>query len=212
MKTIAKVALLSVLLLSCNRSKPAADPRAELQGALNGADVSGYTFQLTEDAERITSTFTNPALREQLKLDKRNPHAVLRYTRVVEKKSGTARTYRTEIAPSGGTIALRVTDMATNQVLLDKTATEAPRLGATCNVSSQLFPNVQACLNEFNCSCRPALLCEANRTCETQFVIIKCCKPNDNVCLDIHIAVAPTSIRCQIQGFIPDSEGFVLSQ
>jgi hypothetical protein len=202
--------LLLLLILSC-KTKPAADPREDLQNALKGADVNGYTFQLTEDESRSTATFTNPALREPLKLDKKNPQAILRYTRVVDKKSGTARTYRTEIAPSGTTIALRVTDMASNEVILNKTPTEAPRLGATCNVSSQIFPSIPACLSEFNCSCRPALQCEANRTCETQFVFIKCCRP-DNQCVDIHLFVAPNSIKCQITGFLPDSEGLLLSQ
>jgi hypothetical protein len=194
MTAVRKFCVLCLLVASCKSREP--DAREDLRRALNGADVSGYTFTLTEDDIQSTAAFTNLASR-----------TVLRYTRVQDKKSGAAKTYRTELARR----SIRVTDMATKAVVLEKAFTPLPQLGAICTVGEQTYPSRQACEADFDCSCRPALECEANRTCQDLFVEHDCCITGQKDCVSTFQIIRPTSRRCQLVGFLPEGGG-VLAQ
>ncbi|HEX3128151.1 MAG TPA: hypothetical protein VH394_12545 [Thermoanaerobaculia bacterium] len=201
------LAVLSLgLLVSCNKPPaPAPDPRAELVGSLNGADVQGFLFSLNEEENRTTSSLTNKAVNDLIRLDPKTDTSLpLRYTRVQE--NGTASTSRTEVVKKGGSLALVVSDVATGKVIDQR---ELPTPGPTCAPAGQ-FDSLQACIQKFNCDSRGTLLCEANRTCKAQFAALTCCLKNGTI-FSVHLVVNPDSLRCQL-GVFPDLEGLVLSQ
>lgn len=66
--TLAVLAL--GLLVSCNKPPaPAPDPKAELVASLKGADVQGFLFALNEEENRTTSSLTNKAVNDLIRLD-----------------------------------------------------------------------------------------------------------------------------------------------
>jgi hypothetical protein len=205
--------LLLLLVASCTARQT--DPREELRRSLKGSDVNGYVFTFSEDDAGSTAAFTNPGWRNGLALDKANPHAVLRYTRVRDKKRGTTTTYRAEAVPSGQGVAVRVTDLDRNIILSEKAFVPVARFGSVCTEEQQTYPSLDACLADFNCACRAGLQCEANRRCETIFADIECCvigSTGTRQCRHPLMIITPNAPRCEVVGFLPDEGSLVLSR
>ena len=200
---IQPIALLSfVLLCSCEKTAPS-DPRGELLGSLKGANVEGYLFELKEDEARTTSSLTNPAVRELVQLGQGDSETVVGYTRVEDNRTNAATTYRSEVVKKGESLALEVTDLATDRIVDQGTF---PVPGPACEPQ---FETLAACVEQFNCDHKGALLCEANRTCKPQFAALTCCLTNGQI-FSVHLVIPPTSRRCLI--VVPDLEGFVLTR
>ena len=200
--TLAIAALL-MLLSSCKARQ--SDPRAELEGAIKGANVAGFVYSFTEDDNTATAAFTNPAFRTGLQVDKQNPHADIRYTRIRDKKSGATKTYRAEAVPSGRTPAIRVTDLDTNRVIANDPFVPA----ASCNVDNKTYPSIQACEADFFCSCLPALQCQANATCQDIRDGFDCRIAGQPTGVSVDILVRPNSLRCQVVGYLPENGGLL---
>jgi hypothetical protein len=199
-----------ILLNSCKPEGPAPpsakpDAKEELQRALKGANVNGFTFETREDDAQAVASFTNIAVRKLINLDKTTPSVVLRYTSVKDKARNATKVYKTEAAMAGKTLTITVSDFATGEVVSKDTSAEPPPPGDRGN-----FKTLQECIDDFFCKHRSELECEANRTCKTQFVGIICCLTNGQ-CVSVHFGIKPTSFRCQLQDLIPDFEGMVLS-
>lgn len=205
MISIRRFALLIALVLAGCKAQN--DPRAELERSIKGANVGGFVYSFTEDASTATAAFTNPAFRGGLKLDKQNPHADIRYTQIRDKKSGTTTTYRAEAVPSGRTIAIRVTDLATNRVVANDPFVPA----ASCNVDEKTYPSIQACEADFFCSCFPALQCQANATCQDLRAGFDCRITGQPIGVSVDILVRPNNIRCQLVGYLPEN-GAIFTQ
>lgn len=198
------VVLLSLgLLCSCKLMRT--DPREDLIRSLRGANVEGFQFATKEDGAEEIASLTNSAVRNLIKLDDVETNLVLRYTRISDKATNTARTYKTEIAKEGTALTLLVTDIGTNEVVSRDTFPAA----ATKHANG--FDSLEDCLREFDCVNRGPLQCEANRTCKDQFAAITCCLKNGQ-CFSVHLIIRPTTLRCKLREVIPDLEGLVLSQ
>jgi hypothetical protein len=203
-KHIRPIALLSFVLLCCSCEKPApSDPRAELLGSLKGANVEGYLFAFEEDKAGTKSSLTNPAVRDLVQLGQGDSETVLGYTRVEDNRTNAATTYRSEVVKKGESLALEITDLATDRVVDQGTF---PVPDPSCEPQ---FETLAACVAQFNCDHKGALLCEANRTCKPQFAALTCCLTNGQI-FSVHLVIPPTSRRCQI--VVPDLEGFVLTR
>jgi hypothetical protein len=85
-----------------------------------------------------------------------------------------------------------------------------PTPGPACGPPGP-FDSVAACLQDFDCTRRGAIQCEANRTCEAQVAALTCCLKNGTI-LSIHLLIKPTKIQCLLNDLTPDLEGLVLSQ
>lgn len=201
------VALLAlVALCSCRgvtAQEPAQDPRADLIDSLKGVDVEGYLFSLTESDAQTTASLTNRTANELVTLERGDTTLPLRYTRITETEAAT--TYRSELVKQGDSLTLAVTDLSTNKAIDEW---RLPTPGPGCEPK---FESLQACIADFNCNQKGALLCEANRTCDPQFVGLTCCL-TDGTAFSVHLVVNPDSPRCKFKDLIPDLEGLVLTQ
>ena len=198
------IGLLSVgLLSSCTPAKP--DPREELIRSLHGANVDGFHLSTREDDTENVAALTNKAVRSLIRLDDRGANLVLKYTRVTDKTTNTARTYKTEVEKKGTAVSLLVTDVATNEVV------SREGFPAPTTRHGNGFDSLEECLQDFNCEHRGKLQCEANRTCKDQFAALTCCL-NNGQCFSVHLVIRPTSLRCQLRAVMVDLEGLVLSQ
>lgn len=199
----------AVLLLGlvCACSEPAADPRTDLEASLEGADVEGYLFALSEDEARTTTSLTNPAVRDLVTLDREDADLPLRYTRIEDQGEEPPKTYRSAVVKDGPSLSLVVAEVGTDAVI---STTEFPSAGPACFDETE-FASLPACIARFNCLNKGALLCEANRTCEPQLAAVTCCLDNDQD-FSVHLIYPPTSIRCQLKDLVLDLEGLVLSQ
>jgi len=182
------------------------DPKSDLIASLKGANVGGYDFSLTEDEARTTATLTNKAVKDLITLAKDDAKVVLRYTKVQEKSTQATTTSKIEAVQANGSLALVTTDLATDRVL---DQVDLPPPSGICPPDGQFFESLEACVADFNCKHRGALLCEANRTCKPQFAGLICCLTNGQA-FSVHLVVPPTRLRCQIA--ILDFEGLVLSR
>ena len=198
------------LVSSCTTNPPPNNPpnnppdaREELARSLKGADVNGYLFATKEEDNQITTTLTNPTLRQPIKLDDSKP-LVIGYASVKDKKTNAVKILKGEIVKSGGTISIHVTDQVTNGLLVNEIF--QPR---NCPSGGPLFPDLNACFDDFDCKVRPNLLCEANKDCKTRFFDLACCTPNG----EFHalIIVRPTRLRCLV-AFPFDFDTLLLSQ
>ena len=198
------VALLSYgTFTSCQNPKP--DQRDELVRSLKGANTDNFHFASKEDDTQVTTSLTNNALRNLVTLDRATNNLVLRYTSVRDKRTNATKTYKTEIARAGNALTLVVTDIATNEVFSRDTFPSPQPHGG-----DQKFDSLEACLKDFDCKHKGALLCEANRTCKPQFAALTCCLTNGQ-CFSVHLVIKPTSLKCLLADVIPDLEGIVLS-
>jgi hypothetical protein len=197
-----------VVLCSCNTTTK--DPKQEFVHSLQGANVQGYLFSSKEDDDKLTVALTNGAVRKLMPLDKAAPNVVLQYTRIKDKRTDATRTYRTEIVGKDSAIVLQVTDLASSEVVSQETF-PAPLTGKKSPAVGETFDSLDACLKNFDCTQRPALQCQANSTCKVLRADVDCCL-NNGQCFNVLVAVSPTSLRCQIQGYIPNFEGLVFKQ
>jgi hypothetical protein len=203
----AAIAALSLALpSSCSKAPP--DPKEELTGALKGANVSGYVFALADTEDQRTSSLTNNALSTLITLGDEDAIVPLRYTRVVNKKDKTTNVYKTEVVKKGPALTLVVTDLA-GKVIDQRTI---PPAGPNCEPQGQ-FDSLNACIEEFDCTKKGGLQCQANRTCEPQFAALTCCLKNGSI-FSVHLVIPPTKFTraCLLKDVIPDLEGLVLSR
>jgi hypothetical protein len=215
------IALLSLSLVwSCQPAPPdsgnatpgstpgakTSDPREELVRSLKGANVDGFLFATEEQDNQVVTSLTNSAVRNLITLDKGATNLVLRYTSVKDKKANSTQTTKTEVVKTGNALALQVTDIATGQVV-SKDAFPPPGSHVP---TGPTFDTLEACIQDFNCTRRGALQCEADRTCKNQFAALTCCLKNGQ-CFSVHLIIRPTRLRCLVATF-PDLEGLVLSQ
>lgn len=196
------LALLSTgLLVSCKTAAP--DPRAELIGSLEGADVGGYLFSLDEERGRTTASLTNPAVHDLVRLGEGDPGLVLRYSRVEDEDGSTSDIFRSEILRREASLTLAVTDLATGEVVDEWLFPD----GLACK---QKFGSLDECIDAFECASKGSLLCQANRTCDPQRAGLICCL-DDGTAFSVHLVVAPTDWRCRFRSVMPDTE-MVMSQ
>ena len=204
------IVLLSLgLVCSCKTTKP--DPREDLLGSLKGANVEGYLFATEEDETQVTTSLTNSAVRNLIRLDSGTTNLLLRYASVKDKKTNTTKTYKSEVTKAGNVLTLQVTEIATG-VVVSKNTFPAPQPHNTGTTGpSPTFDTLEDCIKDFNCKFRGALQCEADRTCQDQFAALTCCLKNGQ-CFSVHLVIRPVSLRCRLTGFIPNLDGLVLTQ
>ena len=182
------MALLSLsFVFSCKTNPP--DAREELVRSLKGADVNGYLFATKEEEDRITTSLTNPALGNPVKLDSNNS-LVLGYASVKDKKTNATKTLKAEVVKIDNALKLHVTDIGTNQLVLDEVF--VPR---ACPAGEPVFGTLTECFNDFNCKVRPELQCEANRTCRNLLFGLDCCL-KDGTRIEALMIIRPTARRC----------------
>ena len=200
--------LAAVLLvgLACSGGQPRADPRGDLIASLKGAEVGGYRFALQEGEAQTTTSLTNQVVDQPVTLGKGDTDLVLGYTRIEDRKTRTARTFKSEVVKKASSLALLVTDLGTNQVVDQR---PLPIAGDACQ-SLPKFASLAACISQFDCASRPALQCEANRTCRTQFADVTCCLTNGTI-FSVDLFINPNTRRCAIIGPIPDVNGLAVS-
>jgi hypothetical protein len=203
---VAVVLVSLSLLWSCAKTT-VTDPKGELIGSLKGAEVEGYFFAMSEDDAQTTSSLTNNVLNDLVTFGKEDANLVLRYTRVKDKKTNAISTYRSEVIKKDTSLTLVVTDLATDKVVEEK---PFPAAGPACQPPGE-FDSLTACINEFNCTNKGPLLCEANRTCDPQLVALTCCLKNGQI-FSVHLIINPDSFRCRFRDLVPDLEGLVLSR
>jgi hypothetical protein len=211
-RTVFAVCLAIVLVslgLACSRSTTTPNPREELSRSLKGANVDGYIFATEEDDAQVTSSLTNSAVRNLIKLDSGTTNLALRYTSVKDKKANTTRTYKTEVTKAGNALTLQVTDIATGEVV-SKNTFPAPQPHNT-GAAPPTFDTLEDCIKDFNCKFRGALQCEADRTCRDQFAALTCCLKNGQ-CFSVHLIIKPIPFRCSLTGTTANLEGLVVSQ
>jgi hypothetical protein len=205
-RCVAIAALSLALATSCSKGPP--DPKDELTGELKGANVSGYAFALAETEDQKTSSLTNSAISKLVTLGNEDATVPLRYTRVENKKDKSTNVYKTEVLKKGDTLTFAVTDLAGK--VIDQRA--IPPAGPNCEPPGQ-FDSLAACIEEFDCTKKGALQCQANRTCEPQFAALTCCLKNGTA-FSVHLVIPPTKFTrvCLLKDLVPDTEGFVLSR
>jgi hypothetical protein len=206
--TSARNLLAAVLLVglvgSCR--PPQADPKGDLVASLKGADVGGYLFALQEGEAQTTTSLTNRIVNQPVTLGKADTDVVLGYTRTEDRKTRTAKTFKSEVIKKASSLALLVTELETNQVVDQR---PLPVAGSICD-SLQKFDSLAACISQFDCASRPAFQCKANQTCRTQFADVTCCLTNGSI-FSVDLFINPNTLRCSIRGPIPDVNGFALS-
>ena len=202
---VAVVLVFLSLLSSCAKTT-ISDPKGDLVSSLKGHEVEGYFFSLNEDDVQTTSSLTNNAVHDLITLGKGDASVALRYTRIKDKKTNAVNTYKAEVIKKDASLELVVTELGTNKVVEERAF---PAAGPTCQPPGQ-FDSITACINEFNCASKGPLLCEANRTCDTQFAALTCCLTNGQI-FSVHLIIRPDNFRCRFRDLIPDLEGMVLS-
>jgi hypothetical protein len=207
----SSAALLSLsLLFACKPAKTNA--REDLISSLKGANVEGFNFGTEENETQTISSLTNSAVRQLITLDGGKTSLVLRYTSVKDKNTNATKTSKAEIVKSGKELTLQVTDIANGEVMFKQTfpAPEAHR-PADATSGPPTFDTVEACLDDFNCTMRGPLQCEANRTCQNQWAALTCCLTNGQ-CISVHLIIWPTTFKCIVSPVVPNFEGVVFSQ
>jgi hypothetical protein len=207
----SSTALLSLgLLFACKPVKT--DPREDLISSLKGANVEGFNFSTEENETQAISSLTNSAVRQLVTLDGGTTSLVLRYTSVRDRKTNITKTSKTEVAKSGKELTLQVTDIASGEVIFKQIfPVPEPHQPTGATSGPPTFDTLEACINDFNCTRRGPLECEANRTCQDQYAALTCCLQNGQ-CFSVHLIIKPTTFKCKLPPVIPDFEGVVFSQ
>lgn len=185
-----------------------ADQKQELLHMLKGKNVKRYHFSLQEDANKIVASLTNSAVRKPIDLNRAGADLILSYTHVKGKKKRTTRTFKNEVKTDGSSVTIIVRDLVTKRVI-SKNSFPSPT--PHDHEGGTAFETLEQCIQDFRCKHGGELLCEANRTCKTQFAALTCCLNNGN-CFSVHLVFHPNSLRCQILSNVPPLEGLVLSQ
>lgn len=196
------VSLLAFPLAACKSTSGGGG----LRGSLPAGEAQGYSHSRIEKDNQSAESLTNPAVIDLTPQPKDATNVVIGYKQVVDGSAGTARTYKTEARRSGNDVTLVVTDLATNQAVLD-TRFPPPVLHPE---GGPVFDSLQACINDFLCKNGSALQCEANRTCRDQFWGLICCL-RSGTCVSVHGVVRPNTLRCQVIGPITDFEAVVFA-
>jgi len=190
---------LLALALICTSAVPAfADD--ELLRALGDAKPADYAFATSDDEEQATASLTYRGLRERVTMS--GTKLILKVARVTDKKSGVARIYRTEILRVKDAVTLRISDVDTGEVILDRLAPPPVHGGGG---------DFDECFRNFECNLRGPLQCEADRTCEPQVVAVTCCDDQGN-CISVHFIVRPQAVRCALRDLVPNLDNGVLVQ
>ena len=180
-------ALLSLsFVFSCKTNPP--DAREQLVRSLQGADVNGYLFATKEEEDRVTTSLTNPALANPVKLDSNNS-LVIGYASVKDKKANSTTTLKAEVVKIDNALRLHVTDIDGHKLVVDEIFT--PRV---CP-GEPVFGTLSECFDDFNCKVRPELQCEANRTCKSLLFDVDCCL-KDGTRIEALMIIRPTARRC----------------
>jgi hypothetical protein len=183
-----------------------ADQKQALLSMLKGRYVKGYHFSLQEDENKVVASLTNSAVRKPIDLNRAGADLTLGYTQVKDKKKRTTRTFKSEVKTDGSSVAIIVRDLATNRVI-SKNSFPSPT--PHDHPGDTGFETLEQCIQDFRCKHGGELLCEANRTCKTQYAALTCCLNNGN-CFSVHLVFLPNSLRCQILSNVPQLEGLVL--
>jgi hypothetical protein len=207
---LSTVLLSLSLLFACKPAKT--DAREDLISSLKGANVEGFNFGTEENETQTISSLTNSAVRQLVTLDGGTTNLVLRYTSVKDKKTNITRTSKAEIVKSGKELTLQVTDIANGEVIFkQRFPVPEPHQPSDATGGPPTFDTLEACINDFNCTRRGTLQCEANRTCQDQYAALTCCLKNGQ-CFSVHLIIRPTTLKCTLTSVIPNLEGFVFSQ
>lgn len=197
------ISLLALALASC-KSATGGDG---LRGSVPAEDVQGYSYSRIENDNQSAESLTNPAAIDPTPQPQGTTNVVIGYKQLVDKKAQTTTTYKSEARRSGNDVTLVVTDLATNQAVLD---TRFPPV-VPHPEGGPVFDSLQACISDFLCKNGSALQCEANRTCRDQFWGLICCL-RSGACVSVHGVVRPNTLRCQVIGPITDFEAVVFAQ
>jgi hypothetical protein len=202
---------------SCYTEKPGTesghDPRAELIRSLKGANIEGFNFAIDEDETQVIASLTSNAVRDVITL-KGDTTMALRYTSIKDRKTNTVKTYKAEVVKKGAEVALVVSDIATGEII-DKIPPPppppTPMPTGICAPPAIIFDSLNACIDDFNCKKRPAILCEVNKTCKPQRAGVTCCIKGQPGAIIVDMLITPTSFRCLVVGPLPDQLELVLS-
>lgn len=193
-RLVSSFCLVMVLLslsfiYSCKTTPP--DAREELVRSLKGADVTGYLLTMKEDDNQITTSLTNGALRNPVKFDSTN-RLVIGYASVKDKKTNATRIFKAEIVKRDDKFTLQTADIGS-----DAATTTLPFPNPGVCDSEPIFNSSAECQADFDCKERPALLCEANRTCKPQLFHRLCCLKDGNI-TDAFGFINPTKLTCLV--------------
>jgi hypothetical protein len=202
--TVPTIVVLSLLALASCKS---ATGEGDLRGSLPAQDVRGYLYSKVENNSQSSEALTNPDVVDLTPQPRGTSNVVIGYKRVTDNAARTTHTYKTEARRAGDDVALVVTDVDTEGVVLDTRFPPAEPHAP----GAPVFDSLQACINDFLCKNQSALLCEANRTCRDQLWALTCCLSNGQ-CFSVHGVVRPTTLRCQVVGPITDLEAIVFSR
>jgi hypothetical protein len=197
------IAVFSIgLIAGCGK---APDPREDLVASLGGANVEGYNFAFAETADQKVSSLTNASADKLMTLPKEDAKVVLRYTRVENRKANTKTLFRTEVIKRGGALTLSVADLSANTVKDWPLPPPDPRC-------TREYPSINACTDDFFCSNKGPMQCQANRTCEPQKAALYCCVTGEGS-YSVHVVVPPDTFSraCVLRDVLPNFEGLVLS-
>lgn len=216
MKTIASavrslflICACALMLLTGCQSTTTTNPRNDLLRSINGANVDGYEFSFDEDAARSAASFTSPAVKDVITLAPGDAAVPLRYTRISDKVSHTATTYKTEIVRQGPAASYVITDLATNRevqtISVGDDGVPPPPDGDPCAES----PTCAVFFHDFECNVKPHLQCEANSTCTIVHAHMRCRQPN-GTCIDGPMIIAPNTTFCALRETMVDIKSLVL--
>ncbi|MBM3734418.1 MAG: hypothetical protein FJW39_01410 [Acidobacteria bacterium] len=199
--------LLIAFTISCTAPAPQ-DPRQQLTQSLRGVDVAGYNFSMQEDESQSVASLTNGAVRKLITLEPATQSVTLKYASTKDLKTNAVRITRTEAVRAESGLELRATDIASGEILVRH---RFPQVDHTPTPPQPTFDSLEQCIADFHCKQGATLLCEANRTCQTQFAGITCrLKSGDT--FSVHLIIQPTAPRCTLAGLMADFEGLVLSR
>lgn len=193
------VVVLALTLVSCKSAIG-----GDLRRSLPAAAIEGYLYSRVVTDEASVESLTNPAVVDSVTQPQGTTSVVVGYKRVVDRKSNTARTYKTEARRAGEQGTLVVTDLASRQVVLEQAFVPGP------NPGSSRFETIGDCIDDFLAKQGAALQKEANRTCREQFWGLNCCL-NNGACAGVDGSVRPNLLRCSVVGPITPFEAAVFT-
>lgn len=198
-----------LMLVAGCESATTTDPRNHLLRSIDGANVDGYAFSFDEDATRSAASFTSPAVKDVVTLAPGDAVVPLRYTRISDKATNTATTYKTEIVRNGTAVSYVITDLATNRevqrALVEDDGVPPPPDVPACAES----PTCADFFRDYECNEKPRLQCEANRTCKIVRGHFRCRQP-DGTCIDGPTIVTPNTVFCALRESMVAIDGLAL--
>jgi len=211
MKTLSLflISACGLMLVTGCQSATITNPRNNLLRSINGANVDGYAFSFDEDAARSAASFTSPAVKGVITLAPGDAVVPLRYTRITDKATSTATTYKTEIVRHGPAVSYVITDLATNR---EVQTTSVGDDGVPPPPDDDPCAGSPSCADfdrDYECNVKPRLQCEANSTCKIVRAHMRCRLPN-GTCIDGPMIVTPKTKFCALRDSMVDINGLVL--